>query len=504
VTAKLEQTPRQGLGSPLHTRDFESDAGLDAKWNPSADTAVDLTLNPDFSQIESDVTAISANERFAIFYPEKRPFFLEGVELFSTPIQAVYTRTITAPRWGLRSTGKFSSNAYTLLVAQDRGGGLVVLPGPNGSDFTNQDFSSTVAIGRLRHDYGKSFVSGLLTDRENQGGGHNRVLGPDFQWRSGNQTLTGQLLFSDTVTPNRPEATDQWMGQKLASHAGDIWWSYNSPRLDLFTEYKDFGNDFRADDGFVPQVGFRENFGEGGYTFRPKGFFSRVRTFALADYQSDTDGELLFREVSFGTGFDAKHSINGRFRMSYVRVRSGTETFPRRQLVYSLSASPTGFLTAAVSGWVGEEVDFIRSRLGRGANVRLSATLRPNDHLSFGLSSSLLFLNVVPDTGPQDEYHRLFTAQVERLRTTYTFSSKAFLRLITQNVRNRNNPARYKPVGVRRRSGSVTDSLLFAYKLNFQTVIYVGLGDSNTLTEANHLEANDRQLFLKMSYAFQR
>ena len=77
------------------------------KWIPNADTAFDAAINPDFSQVESDTAAISTNQRFAIFFPEKRPFFLEDTELFSTPIQAVYTRTITAPRWGLRSTGKY-------------------------------------------------------------------------------------------------------------------------------------------------------------------------------------------------------------------------------------------------------------------------------------------------------------------------------------------------------------------------------------------------------------
>jgi hypothetical protein len=75
--------------------------GLDAKWLPSAGTIVDATINPDFSQVESDVAQISANERFALFYPEKRPFFLEHLDLLQTPIQAVYTRTITS-LWGAR------------------------------------------------------------------------------------------------------------------------------------------------------------------------------------------------------------------------------------------------------------------------------------------------------------------------------------------------------------------------------------------------------------------
>ena len=99
--------PRDGLGTPLGERaGAKADGGLDVKWMPTASTAVDATINPDFSQIESDVAQIAANERFALFFPEKRPFFLEGIELFATPIQAVYTRTITSPRWGVRATGK--------------------------------------------------------------------------------------------------------------------------------------------------------------------------------------------------------------------------------------------------------------------------------------------------------------------------------------------------------------------------------------------------------------
>src|SRR6185295_4237032 len=135
------------------------------------------------SQIESDVTQIATNERFALFYPEKRPFFLEGIELFNTPYRAVYTRTITSPRWGLRATGKLGNTAYTALVAKDRGGGSVIIPGPSSSDFADQEYTSIVGIARVRHDMGQSFVSALLTDREVSGGGYNRVFGPDFQWR---------------------------------------------------------------------------------------------------------------------------------------------------------------------------------------------------------------------------------------------------------------------------------------------------------------------------------
>jgi hypothetical protein len=105
ATANQVGEPRDGvLGNELVNRPVGAEAGLDFKWSPTADMAVDATINPDFSQIESDVAVISTNERFAIFIPEKRPFFLEGIELFSTPIQAVYTRTITSRRPSRRST----------------------------------------------------------------------------------------------------------------------------------------------------------------------------------------------------------------------------------------------------------------------------------------------------------------------------------------------------------------------------------------------------------------
>ncbi|HEX2223760.1 MAG TPA: DUF5916 domain-containing protein [Thermoanaerobaculia bacterium] len=106
VSGRGSETPSRGVGTPLDDRETEWDAGLDAKITLNADTAIDATINPDFSQIESDVAQIGVNERFALFFPERRPFFLEQLDLFQTPVQAVYTRTVTAPRWGVRATGE--------------------------------------------------------------------------------------------------------------------------------------------------------------------------------------------------------------------------------------------------------------------------------------------------------------------------------------------------------------------------------------------------------------
>src|SRR4029450_844841 len=105
--------------TPLVNDSLDHKIGMDVKYTPNADNVLDGTIKPDFSQIESDTAQISTNQRFALFYPEKRPFFLEGVELLSTPIQAVYTRTITAPDWGARATGTVRRVNDTAAVAQD-------------------------------------------------------------------------------------------------------------------------------------------------------------------------------------------------------------------------------------------------------------------------------------------------------------------------------------------------------------------------------------------------
>lgn len=502
VTAKEEGVPRGDLGTPLVNKPIRVNGGLDAKWTPNENTAIDATINPDFSQVESDVAQISANERFALFFPEKRPFFLEGLELFSTPIQAVYTRSITSPRWGARATGKFDSNGYTLLVTEDRGGGSVILPGPNGSDLVPQDFSSFAAIGRLRHDLGKSFVSLLATDREIQGGGHNRVYGPDFQWRAGeHDTVTGQLLLSNTETPNRPDLTPQWDGQKLNSHASDLWWAHSTAHWDWFTEYRDFGDGFRAENGFVPQVGFRHTYAEGGYTLRPTGLVRRVRTFFIADYMADRDHNLVSRQVSPGFGLDGRWNSFARFRMAYDRVRSGDRTFPRRRLIYTLQVSPSRSISQiSLNGFIGQDVDFANSRPADGGNVSLNVTIRPTDHLELRFNGSRRWLNVDKVDGKSG---RLFTASVTRLRATYTFNARAFLRAIAQYVLTDRDPSLYTS-SVSKRSGSFSGSALFAYKLNWQTVLFLGYGDDRTLTEENTLEKADRQFFLKLSYAFQK
>jgi len=385
----------------------------------------------------------------------------------------------------------------------------VIVPGPNGSDFAPQDYESTVAVGRVRQDFGQSFVSGLVTDREIQGGGYNRVLGPDFQWRpTASDTLTGQLLYSDTLTPDVNCVSPPCVAQE--SHAAELWYSHGTKHWDAFANYRDYGNDFRADVGFVPQVGFREMYVEGGYTRWPtKGFVSRQRFFIQADDVEDRNRDLIQRFVIVGTGIDGLANSFMQFRIHEEDIRATdaltgeSKILPRRRALAILQASPWNWLTrVSVDGGYGRDVDFVRARPGHGGSVNFSATVRPTDHIQLDLLANRRWLDV--ENGGTES--RLFTAQVQRLRAVYTFNRRSFLRLIGQRTAQHRDPALYGFVPpLAAKSEGIDFSALFAYKLNWQSVLFFGYQEQQAYSESTtDVELAGRSIFLKVSYAFQR
>jgi hypothetical protein len=198
--------------------------------------------------------------------------------------------------------------------------------------------------------------------------------------------------------------------------------------------------------------------------------------------------------------------MNGRWNSfikvssTFDRVRSGDRVLPRRQLLFDLEASPSRAISGIVlSGSLGQEIDFANHRAGSGPTLNLKVTIRPTDHLELRLSDARRWLNIDTTEGPA----RLFNASVDRVWTTYTFSSHCFLRLIGQYVETRNNPRLFTDA-VAPKSGSFSGSALFAYKLNWQTVLFAGYGDDREISDVGTLEPAARRYFLKMSYAFQR
>jgi hypothetical protein len=495
VTTQVTDTPVDDFGSRLGNRSIDNNAGVDVKWSPTTDTAIDATLNPDFSQIESDVAQITTNQRFAVFLAEKRPFFLEGTDLFDTPIQAVYTRTITSPRWGLRATGKSGATEWTTLIAADRGGGRIIVPGPLGSGTVDQDFESLAGIARVRHELGRSAVGMLTTIREYRGDGHNRVIGPDFEWRpTEKDQVTGQYLFSDTENLQG--------GVSVSSHAAKVAWTHNTRSYDWFLSGLDYGKGFRADDGFVTQVGIREEVADAGRSWWPeKGFFTNYRISAHGDHVSDADGTVSQEQYVSGSFRAIRNSLvlleihpGARYRLD------NGETLSESYLAYLVTANPSRtFSNLTLNGSAGEAIDFANSRPARGYDTSIDAIFRPTQHLEAELILKHQELSV---RGTADPGH-LFTAEVSRVRLNYSFSASSQLRAIGQYVDVSREPQRYL-FPVPRHSGSFGGSLLYSYRLNWQTVLFAGYGDDRVLNDRADLLRADRSLFVKVSYAIQR
>ena len=510
VAANQSAAPRDGLGSPLATDDAEFDGGVDAKWIPNPSTAIDATVNPDFSQIESDAGQITANERFALFYPEKRPFFLEGVNLLSTPIQAVYTRTFTSPRFGLRATGGTESNKYTALFGQDRGGGSVILPGPEGSGFADQDFSSYVAITRARHDFKKAFVSLLYTGRENEaadGGGFNHVAGPDFEWRPTPQdTVTGQILYSWTETPNRPELAAEWDGRKLEGHAAKLWAQHATETWDLF------GSTRTSRTTSAPTTASCRRSATGCSTSRSGRTWHPVEKKVVAppsvrDRRPRRDPERRAPVPGVRTWIRPGRHLE-LVRALRVRLRRGGQpgAHLRALPVPAAHRNPPRQDRAA-----GDPPGGLRRRRRlrqQPPRRRLAddAHRRPPAHRPSRAGA----LGGAPRARRRHRSSRAWRSPAasspptsRELRVVYTFNAKSWLRLIGEWAETERDPALYT-FDVRPTSADFAGSAVFAYKLNWQTVFFLGVGDERTQDPNGDLQPLGRQAFFKISYAFQR
>ncbi|MFN2384860.1 MAG: hypothetical protein ABR576_00975, partial [Thermoanaerobaculia bacterium] len=149
---------------------------------------------------------------------------------------------------------------------------------------------------------------------------------------------------------------------------------------------------------------------------------------------------------------------------------------------------------------VGEEIDFANGRVGDGVRLSTTLTIKPTDHLALELIGNRSWLDVQDAASGREG--RLFTASVARLKATYIFTARALLRLIGQYVETERDPGLYR-AAVSAKSGGFDGSALFSYKLNWQTVLFVGYQDNRVLLADDELARSGRQFFLKISYAFQ-
>jgi hypothetical protein len=485
---------------PLARGSLDAEPGLDLRWGITSDLTVNTTVNPDFSQVEADVAQLDVNNRFALFFPEKRPFFLEGADFFSTPLRAVFTRTIADPLVGTKLTGKTGANAVGTIVARDRTSNFV-FPGNQGSSSASLEQDMTTVVARFRRDVGASSTLGVLYTGREGDAYHNRVGGVDGFLRPWNPlTVQFQYLRAGTDYPDSLAEENDQATRGLGGNALTARVKYSTRNWLFQGFYQRLDPGFRADAGFINQVDLRSfNFwGQRKFWGRPGGGFSQIALNGGVWRDENLDGRLTTEGVWGNIYFEGP--LQTFFWINPDRVSEFFEgqIFTQTRLWSGWGIRPSGNVGVNLQFNTGDAIDFTNAQKAFRLELNPSVDLRLGRHVDLRLSHRLQRLST--------KGTEIFTANLTQVRTVYNFNPRTFVRAIVQFRNTDRNPALYGDE-VNRGEQNLFTQFLFSYKVNPQTVAFLGytdtrLGSTDESFQTIPLRQSSRTFFMKLGYAW--
>jgi hypothetical protein len=486
-------------GQPV-SRSHSQVLSLDVKVRPNPNTTIDATIKPDFSQLELDTPQLSGNSQFGLFVAEKRPFFLEGADIWQTPLRAINTRTMSTPSWGARYTRRDAGSDFTVLSTRDSGGGLVQLPGAYHTGYALQDFSSVASVARANLRSGGLAVGMVGSSRTLEDDrGYNRVAGPDFIWQpDATERMRGQLLLSATTA--QPDASGELRkGELKRGHAGVIDWFSGGEFWTAFGSVTDISDNFRDDNGFVAQVGFRDYTGEVTHKLGKTGMWNEVNLYLHVERKYDTQGKALLDDHAVGAWmagpFDSQVTLQVN-PLNRVRVQRGGELFRTPKMNGRIEISPGAQLAKLVAELqVGDMVDVDAARLGKGGTLTSSAILRPHDRFEL---EPIYSLSWIDGKGAQAGT-RLYTENAAQLNAIFHLGAGDALRMIWQLSRVRRDAQAYS-VPVAPETHSNTTSLVYGHTAGLGNAVYAGLTLANSDKPGVDPARHRNEVFLKLSF----
>jgi hypothetical protein len=506
---------RDDLTGEFDRGSARGEAGINLRLGFPA-VSLDATINPDFSQVESDVGQVTANERFALFIPEKRPFFLEGIELFSTPNQLVYTRQVVAPSAGAKLTGKVGRFGIAHLTALDD---------------SPADDDALFNISRLRADLGGNSVAGVtLTDRRLDGHS-NTVLAADARL-----VFARFYYFEAQAGQSRTTNDDQTVTSPMFSAAldrtGRLW--------GFHYQVSGFGEDFNSEAGFVTRndnVDFRFFNRLAFYADSPDDLFQSVwlfggpvRLWRYDDFGSTAplEGEDQLRwMINLRGGWRVNGNLNRDFftlepgaysRITIPTIEGELVPFvPPRQLDNLLNGSLTvGLPTrrtfdASITLTTGAVPIFAEGSEGRTTRLDASVGYRPTTGIRIEGLAAVSRLTRAHDGS---EFSRTV---IPRLKLEYQPHRSLFFRVVSELRDERNDALRSEashsvlfvdgePSAPGRGRNLRTDWLV-SYEPSPGTVAFLGYGSALERPETDGLSRLRRVqdgFFLKVAYQFRR
>ncbi|MCP4220140.1 MAG: carbohydrate binding family 9 domain-containing protein [bacterium] len=475
-------------------KETKLEPGLTARWGFTPNLTLSATVNPDFSHVEADEPQMDINEPFALSFAEKRPFFMEGDDFFNTRINAVYTRSLRAPSWGIKLTGKEGANTIGAYMVRDTLTNLV-FPGSQGSSTTSLAMDSTASVLRYGHDFGSNYTIGLLFTNREGDNYFNRVYGVDGDFRfTSKDRVRFQFLGSSTDYPDDVAYSYGQDQGRFNDKALDAVYSHDSRNLDWYAGYRDMGEDFRADLGFIPQVSYRSFYAGTDYTFygKPGKWFSRLVLEGNFDQLTDYDDQLLNRR--FTLSFVYQGPMQSHSKLEYTRRRelyNGVE-FDQDRFFIHHCMKPDKSIHVYANTWFGDRIDYSNTRPGKRLRLSSGFIWDLGLHIKINASHTFERLSVLSK--------RLYTANQSEFKFVYQFNKRTFVRAILQYVDHRYNVENYL-YAVDPAYKHLFSQFLFSYKINPQTVVFLGYSDNYYgFTESGLPQAN-RTLFMKVGYA---
>lgn len=494
-------------------RQSDTEASLDVKWGITPDINLNATLNPDFSQVEADEAQVSVNETFSLFLPEKRAFFLDNADYFSSPLDLVYTRNVGAPDAGAKLTGRHNQHAFALFAADDTSTQFIV-PGNISSAIARVDETSNNAVWRYRFDATPALSIGTLGTARESEHYHNRVNGVDFKYQPNDQDeWVAQWLQSDSQYP-------QWLTQSLhgesalrvnaepfTGHAGYFSYLHETRNWMWNSRYQSMNEGFRADLGYIPQTDYYKQTHATSYQwFSSEHWWNRIEFWGDWDTTHNSQDEFLEKELELELSIWGPHQsyfalrpinrerVGGRHDQTSLAVTYNSDRFTENLLETTAEITPWPGVSLELDTEFGKKLDFRNNRLGNGKQIEPEISWNINRH--FLLEASHTYRRLDADGA------EVFTAKLTDLRLSYQFSVRSSLRLAVIYADIAYNPDN-NIAKVDARERTLGTQLLYSYKINPQTLFFAGYSDNAySDDEVEQLTRDQRSLFLKFSYAW--
>jgi hypothetical protein len=484
----IEVTPTL-TGTSGDPGDSKLDPGASARWAITPGTSVQATINPDFSQVEADAAQLDVNTRFALFYPEKRPFFVEGADFFETRLPLVFTRTIADPDGGVKLTGKSGPHMYGLLFARDEITNLII-PGDQESSLASIPGGSTTGIARYRHEFGKNTtLGGLVTSRTGEDYNNLVVAADGYQRLNEKDALRFQVVGSRTKYPDALATEFEQPHGSFDGYGLSARYSHNDRDWTWVARYNEFSPELRADSGYTTQIGYR--------------FFA-----ATAERRIRGGPQKWFRDLYFSSGVDGTRQYDGAWNewgadlgVTYRGPKQSEVNFGlapnqeffdgttyhdfRYSFFAAFQAAPDVRLGTSVR-W-GEVIDYTNSQQADYLTLSPYTLFNVGRHIYGEISYDYQVLDT-------KQGQRIYAVHLPQARLLYHFNGRTFVRAILQyQMLKREIPASIE-------SRELLTQFLFSYRINAQTVFLAGYSDN--YEGATNLDRTNRAIFAKVSYAF--